>query len=461
MLIYNLRMVEFFRLLRKTTERVLLIVLCSQAYPELIKAEDWPQWRGKERLGIWNETDILDRFPSEGLSVRWRTPVGSGFSGPAVSEGRVFLLDYLENKESDFMEGTERLLCIDQSTGKILWTHEWKTNYRKLMASYATGPRATPTVDGKRVYVVGATGILRCLDVKTSKLLWEKNYVRDFNTRLPTWGVVSAPLVDGNRLICIVGGKPNAKVMAFDKFTGEELWRALSSDWEMGYAQPIIFHAGGVPQLIIWHPKALTSLNPLTGDIYWEQPFEVPFGMTVATPVKSDSYLLVSQFYGGSMMMKLGSNKPTAKMLWKGKSRSELPDKTEGLHTLLTTPIIEGNYIYGICSYGQLRCLRIRDGVRVWQSLQMTDFARWAAAFLVRNGDRYFINNDKGDLIIARFGPKGYVEVDRTKIIEPTSNGSYGKSRFSRMVNWSHPAYANRHIFARNDHEILCASLEK
>ena len=160
-------------------------------------------------------------------------------------------------------------------------------------------------------------------------------------------------------------------------------------------------------------------------------------------------------------MMKLGSNKPTAEMLWKGNSRSELPNKTEGLHTLLTTPIIEGDYIYGICSYGQLRCLRIRDGERVWQSLQMTDFARWSAAFLVRNGNRYFINNDKGDLIIARFGPEGYIEVDRTKIIEPTSNGSYGKSRFSRMVNWSHPAYANRHIFARNDHEILCASLEK
>ena len=440
---------------------MLTIVLCSVLSSRL-HGEDWPEWRGKGRLGIWDETGILDKFPTNGLEFKWRTPIKFGFSGPAVSQGRVFVLDYEQDPGTRLMEGKERLVCLDERTGDIVWTHEWKTNYRQLMSSYATGPRATPTVDGDRVYVVGATGILRCLKTDTGKLIWGKNYVRDYKTKLPTWGVTSSPLVDHNRLICIVGGDPEAKVMAFDKLTGKEIWRALSSDWEMGYGQPVIFTAGRTRQLIIWHPKALSSLNPETGETYWEEPFDVGVGMTVATPVKSGSYLLVSQFFGGSMMMDLSSEKPLAKIIWKGRSNSELPDKTDGLHALITTPIIQGDHIYGVCSYGQLRCLSLRTGQRIWETTRMTEFARWAAAFLVRNGDRYFVNNDNGELIIAQLTSAGYIEISRTQLIEPTSEGGYGATRrFGRRVNWSHPAYANRHIFARNDREILAASLSE
>ncbi len=290
-------------------------------------------------------------------------------------------------------------------------------------------------------------------------MLWRKNYVKDYGTNIPVWGVTSAPFVDGPLLICIVGGEPDAKVIAFDKMTGREIWRALSSEWETGYAQPLIFKAGGVRQLIIWHPKAVSSLNPRTGKIYWEQPFEVRSGMTVATPVKNGPYLLISQFFHESMMLELDEKRPGARILWKGTSNSELPDRTEGLHALITTPVIQGDHFYGVCSYGHLRCLEITTGRRIWETLEMTEFGRWVAAFIVRNGDRYFVNNDKGDLIIARFSPQGYQEIDRTRLIEPTSRSEFGRK--VRVVNWSHPAYANRHIFARSDQEIICASLEK
>lgn len=424
-----------------------------------LHAEDWPEWRGKGRQGVWTETGILGRFPENGLDIKWRIPIRSGFAGPAVADGRVFVLDYQETPGTRVMDGTERLLCLEEETGQILWTHEWPTSYRMLMASYANGPRATPTVDGDRVYVVGATGTLFCLNAKSGKPIWKKAYVEDYGTSVPVWGITSAPFVDGDRLICIVGGQPDAKVMAFDKLTGEEIWRALSSDGEMGYAQPIIFEAGGVRQLIIWHPGALSSLDPEDGRVYWEQPFDVRSGMTVATPVKSGSYLLVSQFYGGSMMMGLDTKRPAARMIWKGKSNSELPDQTDGLHALITTPIIQGDYVYGVCSYGQLRCLKAESGERIWETLEMTQSARWAAAFLVLNSNRYFVNNDQGDLIIVQFTPEGYLEIDRTSLIEPTTHISF--RRTGRLVNWSHPAYANRHIFARNDKEILRASLEK
>ncbi len=427
-----------------------------------LHAEDWPEWRGKGREGVWTETGILDKFPENGLDFKWRTPIKTGFAGPAVADGRVFVLDYQEIPGTRVMDGTERLLCLEEETGQILWTYEWPVSYRMLMASYANGPRATPTVDGDRVYVVGATGTLLCLNVKSGNPIWKKDYVGDYGTSVPVWGITSAPFIHGDQLICIVGGQPDAKVIAFDRMTGEEIWRALSSDGEMGYAQPIIFEAGGVRQLIVWHPEALTSLDPENGKVYWQQPFDVRNGMTVATPVKSGSYLLVSQFYSGSMMMELDTEKPAARMIWKGKSNSELPDQTDGLHALITTPIIQGHYVYGVCSYGQLRCLKAENGERIWETLKLTQFARWAAAFLVRNDSRYFVNNDQGDLIIAQFTPEGYLEIDRTRLIEPTTHISFGRSRrIERLVNWSHPAYANQHIFARNDKELLRASLEK
>ena len=474
-----------------------------------VSADDWEQWRGNGRLGVWHERGIIELFPDDGLTVTWRTSLRSGYAGPAVADGRVFVLDWRENTGSRTLDGTERAVALDEATGAVLWTHEWQTSYRMLMASYAVGPRATPTVDGDRVYVVGATGRLFCLDVETGDVIWEKDYVADYDTSVPTWGVASAPLVDGDKLITVVGGEPDALVVAFDKRTGAEIWRSLrvQSDagygqpiiyeaggahqlivwhpsalssldpetgdeiWravevvaEMGYGQPVIYEAGGARQLIVWHAAALVSLNPDTGEVYWNQAWEARSGLSVATPVQSGDYLLVTQFYNGSMMMRLNQDRPTASLLWQGTGRSELPDQTDGLHSLITTPLIIGDYIYGVGSYGELRGLDARTGERLWMSDQMTAQARWGAAFLVQHEDRYFVNNDDGDLIIAQFTPSGYVELDRTRLI--VADGSSGAAvrgrpaRFERPINWSHPAYANKHIVHRNNTEIIRASLD-
>ena len=439
-----------------------------------LSAEDWPQWRGAGRVGIWTETGIVNELPDD-LMVTWRVPINSGYSGPAVADGRVFITDWREDPESRTMDGTERVLALDENTGAVLWSREWATSYRMLQSSYAIGPRATPTVDDDRVYVVGATGTLLCLDASNGEVVWQKEFIQDYGTSVPTWGITSAPLVDGPRLITLVGGEPDALVMAFDKETGEELWRSLEVVGEMGYAQPVIYEAGGVRQLIIWHPAALVSLDPVTGEIYWEQPWEVGVGATVATPVKSGNYLLVSQYTYGSMMMQLSTDRPDATMMWKGQSRSELPDQTDGLHSLITTPVISDDHIYGVGSYGELRGLDARTGKRLWMSPDITPQERWAAAFMVQHGDRYFVNNEEGFLILARFTPTGYVELGRTRLIEVTGSSDRdgatteylvksgrrprrGNS-YDRPVNWSHPAYANQHIFHRNERAIIRASL--
>jgi outer membrane protein assembly factor BamB len=419
-------------------------------------AEDWHQWRGDDRLGVWHETGIVDRFPTDELLVKWRVPIGSGYAGPAVADGRVFIPDWHEDPESRTLDGTERLVVLDEHTGDILWTHEWQTSYRMIRATNAIGPRATPTVDGDRVYVLGATGRLFCLDVATGDVRWETDYVEDYDTYVPPWGLSSSPLVDGDRLIALVGGEPDALVIAFDKRTGVEIWRSLHVESDVGHAQPVIYEAGGTRQLIVWHPSALSSLDPETGDVYWEQKWETQDGVTVATPVRSGDYLLVTQLYYGSLMMRLSADQPSARLLWKGSSRSYEPDETDGLHSMITTPIIMGDYVYGVGSHGELRGLDARSGERIWMSPQMTTQAPWATAFMVQHDDRFFVNNDDGDLIIAQFTPEGYVEIDRTKLINPTSESGYGTER---DVNWVHPAYANRHIVQRNDNEIIRVSL--
>ena len=442
----------------------LIRMLCAVAVlgaTVMVSAEDWPQWRGPSRLAVWQETGIVKELPDE-LKVKWTVPIRSGFSGPAVSDGRIFVSDWLEDPDSRTLDGTERALALDEDTGEILWTHEWKTSYRMLSISYAVGPRATPTVDGDRVYFVGGTGRLFCLNTETGRVLWEKDYVADYDTSVPVWGIVSGPLVDGNRLITFVGGEPNAGVVAFNKYTGEELWRAIEVGAEMGYAQPVIYEAGGVRQLIVWHPLALASLNPVTGEQYWEERWDVSMGVTVATPVQSGDYLLVSQFFNGSMMMRLNSDRPDATMLWKGKSRSELPDQTDTIHAMVTTPLIIGDYVYGVGSYGELRGLDARTGERLWMSPDMTEQVRWSTAFLVRHENRYLVNNDQGFLISAQFTPTGYVELSRTRLIEPTSSSGQNTPHGpidERIVNWSHPAYANGHIVHRNDQKIVRASL--
>jgi outer membrane protein assembly factor BamB len=418
-------------------------------------AEDWPEWRGKGRLGVWTETEILESFPATGLKQSWRVPLKGGYAGPAVAAGRVFVTDWEVTGGRN--RGTERALCFDERTGRAIWTRQWEADYTGL--NYPYGPRATPTVDGDRVYTLGAMGALHCLRTDTGEVLWKEDYVKEYGTEVPAWGMSAAPLVDGERVFAVVGGADNAKVVAFDKLTGKELWRALPADSEPGYSQPFLTRAGGVPQLIVWHAGALTALEPATGKVLWEHPFRVNMGLAVATPVRSGDRLLVSSFYNGSRLFRLDPARPAAELLWRGMSDSEI--QTDGLHALVNTPVIDGDYIYGVCSYGQFRCLDARTGKRVWETLELTnENARWATAMIVRQGGRYFINNDRGDLIIAKLSPQGYREISRVKLIEPTTPVG-GRARELGAVNWSHPAYANRHIVTRNDREMVRYSLAR
>ena len=423
-------------------------------------ADDWPEWRGRGRLGEWRDTGIVDTLPAGGLTATWRTAINAGYAGPAVADGRVFVVDSRRIKAN---RAAERAVALDEQTGSVLWTREWQADYSGQQLVYAIGPRATPTVDGDAVYVLGAMGNLLALDVRTGAVLWQKDYVADFSAAIPSWGTSGAPLVDGDRLICLVAGEPDAKVVALDKRTGKEVWRALSSDSEPGYSQPIIIDAGGVRQLIVFHAEGFSSLDPSTGTVHWEMEHRVQMGIVVATPVQSGSHLFFTSQHGGARMLRLDETRPSATLLWSGKGEQDAGfshDTPDTVNSVIGTPVIDGGYVYGLDNDGQLRCLDVATGKQLWKTdALLKEHAMYGTAFFVRHGDRYFINHDRGELMIAKLSPSGFEEISRAKLIEPTH--PYVRRRQMAHVLWSHAAYANRHVIIRNDNEIVRFSLAR
>ncbi len=439
----------------------LFLVIASWLGATGLAADDWPSWRG-DGDAIWSEAGLMQEFPANGLEVRWRTPIKEGYAGPAVSDGRVFVSDFERIKQTGRLGGRERALALDEETGEVLWTHSWNVNYSSIMASYAEGPRAVPTVDGNHVYFLGAAGHLICLDVRSGEVLWMKHYPTAYDVSVPVFGFSSTPIVRGDSLIAIVGGAPDALVVAFDKRTGKELWRSLKASSEPGYSQPTIVRANGRDQLIIWHPQGLAGLDPDDGTVLWSFAYEAKSTLSVATPVVADDRVFVTQFYGGSLMLELIEDERgiSAQEVWKLSGRSEMPDETVALHSLITTPIFDGETIWGIDSYGELRALDAATGERLWTDTTMVRQGRWGSAFMVAIGDRWLVANDQGELIICRLDREAYQELSRTTLIEPTTSAGYGPRKlFDTKVSWAHPAFANQHVLIRNDREILSASL--
>ena len=205
-------------------------------------ADDWPQWLGPERDAVWRESGIVEKFPTNGPPVRWRTAIGGGYAGPVVAKGRVYVADRqlapgASNPADPFgrsqIRGLERVLCLSEADGQLLWKYEYECPYT---ISYPAGPRVAPMVSGGKVYTLGAEGNLFCLDANKGKVLWSRDFKKDFGIKAPLWGFAGHPLLDGNRLICLVGGQ-GSTVVAFDKDTGKEIWRALSAE-EPGYSSP-------------------------------------------------------------------------------------------------------------------------------------------------------------------------------------------------------------------------------
>jgi outer membrane protein assembly factor BamB len=310
--------------------------------------------------------------------------------------------------------------------------------------------------DGK-VYTLGSEGNLFCLDAATGRVIWSKDFKKDYSAPTPLWGFCGHPLVDGNRLVCLVGGEGSVAV-AFDKDTGRELWRCLSAS-ESGYCPPSIIESAGVRQLLIWDADKLNSLDPVTGTVLWSQPLKPDYGMSIMAPrvaaTPRGQVLFASGIGRVGALYTLAADKPGATIAWRG-------DPKSAVYCANSTPFIAGDTLYGCdCETGFLTAVDLATGKRLWETGEPTlgnRRGRHGTAFLVRQGsaagdDRTWLFSETGDLILARLTPTAYEELGRMHLLAPTNEC------FGREVVWSHPAFANRCVFVRNDRELVCVSL--
>ena len=426
---------------------VLSVFLTSIAWSASgLSAEDWPQWRGNNRDGVLHEQGHVQAFASGPLARRWSVPIGSGYSGPTVAHGHVFVTDLSPEDQSTQVE---RVLCFQAEDGSLVWSHSYPAPYE---IGYTAGPRASVTVHEGKAIAVGAMGNLKCFDAANGKVLWEHDLNSEYSIRMPVWGITAAPLIHDDLVIQMVGGANNACVVAFDVATGKERWRAL--DERAGYSAPILIRQGDQDVVVCWTGDSVSGLAPDTGSLFWSIPMtprNMPIG--VATPVVNGEYLFVSSFYDGSLLIRLDLNQPKAEKLW---HRIGVDEKnTDALHCMISTPLLKGDFIYGVDSYGELRCLDRKTGDRIWEDLTAVPRARWATIHIMRDGEQELMFNDQGQLILATLTPQGYREHCRADLIKPTL------VQLSRRggVTWAHPAVADGHIYVRSDEELVCAPL--
>lgn len=423
---------------------------------QALHADDWPQWNGPSRDGVLREAGLLTKIPPAGLPKLWSQPVALGYSGPAVASDRIVVTDYVRSSgriannpgTRDKLTGTERILCFDATNGQPIWKHEYDRPYA---VSYGSGPRTTPTIHAGLVYALGAEGDLFCLQADDGQILWQKNFASDWNAQTPLWGHSAAPLIYGDTLICLVGG-PGSLVVALNRTTGEEVWRALTAR-ETGYCPPSLIEAGGTLQLLIWEPDALHSLNPDDGSEYWQHPLKPGYGMSILPPVREGNLLFASGESSVSAMFRLADDRPAADVLWRGNPRNSV-------YLATAAAVFDDGYIYGSDTRsGTLVCARAIDGRRMWQTTRPTsghDRPRGTAhgsAFLMKTEESYLIFSDTGDFISAELTPEGYHETGRFHAIDPTEDMR------QRKVVWTYPAVSNGRLFLRNGEVLVCYDL--
>ena len=446
---------------------LVLVVLYSSflvsSSTRCVQADDWPQWQGPNRDGIWLEKGIIKSIPADGPPVLWRVPLGGGYSGPAVVGERLYVTDYMKSEgdldnnpnSRSLLSGKERVLCFDTTTGKEIWTYEYDCPYS---ISYAAGPRCTPTVSDGRVYALGSEGNFLCLDASDGHLLWQKDFKKEYNAKTPIWGFCGHPLVFDDLVICVVGGEGSVAV-AFDRKNGTERWRALTAS-EQGYCPPTLIQSAGVEQLLIWDADNLNSLEPATGRQLWSEPLKPMYGMSIMVPqlgrLHGKEVLFASGIGKVGALYALKNDSPAAEVVWRGEPKN-------AMYCANSTPFIKDNTIYGCdCHSGMLTAVDLESGDRLWETSEPTSRtdrpAKHGTAFLIRQPTpndplRVWLFSETGDLILARLTRDAYEELGRTHLLEPTNEC------FGRSVVWTHPAFANGCCFVRNDEELICVSL--
>ena len=406
--------------------RLIRIVALLAIVPILL-AGDWPQWLGPTRNGVSSEAVAPWKGP---LKVLWKKPVGEGHSSPVVAGGKVFLHTRVGDKTE------EALSAFDATTGELIWKSV--PQERGKFADpfkFGAGPRATPAVFDGKAYTYGITGMLTCIDADTGKLVWEVDTLKKYKANNLFFGVSGSPMVRGDMVLVEVGAK-GASIVAFDRETGEEVWKSL--DDPASYGSPITIGKGKDRQVVFLTGKQLVGLAPLDGRLLWDFPLVDKFSESSTTPVVAGDILFGSSVTYGGVALKLGKDngKTTVKELWKdGK-----------YNCYFSTPVPAGPHLYMVTGSllqkkATLRCVELATGKERWKRENVGAYH----ASLLRTGDgKLLLLEEEGDLCLVEPDPKEYRELARSKICGNT---------------WAHPALSDGRLYVRDRNELICVQL--
>lgn len=393
---------------------LLFLTIASTALGAVVV--DWPQWRGPNRNGISSETGLLRQWPAAGPPLAWRvTGAGEGYSSFAVAAGRLFTLGARQN--------TEYVIAFDAATGKKLWE---AANGRRFNNDRGDGPRATPTVDGDRVYVFGSSGDLSVLDAATGKVHWTQNLLQKFGGSNIQWGLSESPLVLSDRIVVTPGGR-DAAIVALRKTDGSLIWRSQSDT--PGYSSAILHPLGTVQQAVLFTGDRALGLDVRDGRLLWSYDQVANQIANIATPIARGDKVFFSSDYGtGAALLALtaNGNQISAKEVY----------FTREMRNHHASSVLVGDHLYGFSS-SILTAMHFETGKVVWRDRSV------GKGSVIVADERLYLFSENGVVGLADVNPTRYVE--RGRFTLQTGN----------LPTWSHPVVSNGRLYLRDQDTLF------
>jgi outer membrane protein assembly factor BamB len=388
-----------------------------------------PRWGGGSRKGVAPAGSFRtdwDRNPPKEL---WRVPIGGGFGSCSVVGGKL----YVQDREGD----KDRVVCLDAATGKTLWAHAYDARPAGSDGNYATGPRATPTVVGDQVFAVGGDGQLLALEAGGDKvtLKWHHDLLPEFEAPMPQWGVAGSPLVAGDLVVAMPGGKGGA-VVAFDRAGGEVRWKAGSNP--PSYSSPVLAQVGGVDTVFAFLGDALLAVRLSDGKVMSSFPWATQFGANIATPLVVDEYVFISSSYGmGCALLRAEKSGDEVKLVRVYERRGR------AFQNHHATSVYKDRHLFGtdgLRGDGGLKCVAFETGLEVpgWDGGELKQ------ASLVLAGDYLVVQTARGDLCLVEASPKEFNLVARVPKVLSGKN------------NWASPTLVDGRVYLRDEKNVVC-----
>jgi outer membrane protein assembly factor BamB len=393
---------------------VVVVIIIAVSGGAAAVAADWPQFRGAEQNGISAETGLLHEWPDGGPARLWTAKLGNGYSGITVVDKRIYTM---------FGRGGKTWVgCFDADSGDEIWTvpagSEWKDRQ-------GDGPRSTPTVEGDVVYALTANGKLYALKTADGEVRWERDLVKDYEAEIPKWGMSGSPVIVGNLLLLEVGG-PEVLMAAFDKNSGEEVWRSRTG--KAGYSTPYLITTDGVRQAVFFTAEKLYSVAPDTGKVYWQKPWKTSWDVNAAMPIFIEpNRLFVSSGYDtGAALLKIAGDARSMSVeeVWVNRE----------MKNQFSSSIYHEGHIYGFDNKN-LKCIDAETGEMKWRQRDLGH-----GSLMLADG-HLIVLGDKGQLVLVEATPAAYREKGRVQLFS-------GKT-------WTVPTLSNGILFARDESEMI------